>query len=395
MKVFLRKCKSAIWHTKNNYKIWQQTRRERQKDRVISQWLSRLNRKPPQILVGANFVDMGGTRMHMHSIHRYSSLNVRLAPDESVMSQLSPHEVVERLRVDFDKINTTGYVAVHSHVFPFFINWCQKTRQKFGTRWIHTHHNWYYPEFGRNGIEPWQEEFNRHFLMAAEEADVCLCVSRGQQKFLKEKFGLRTYHLPNGVDTDACVKGDANHWQQTTRIQPGFILFVGRNDPVKNPEFFVQLAAQMPDHRFVIAGQGISRAVITEEWKLPIPRNLEVLGQLTHAQVQDAIAASAVLVLCSKREGLPTLVLEGMIAGKPVVVPSEEGCMEAIGNGEFGFIYEANNFGDCIRQIELALQDSKVAASAKAHALLTYDWKSILAKLDKLYAGVSPQQLLN
>ncbi|MFM7830561.1 MAG: glycosyltransferase, partial [Planctomycetaceae bacterium] len=103
-------------------------------------------------------------------------------------------------------------------------------KQKFGTRWIHTHHNWYYPEFGRNGLEPWQEQFNEWFLVAAAEADVCLCVSRSQQRFLREQFDLNCSYLPNGVDIQACRKADAGRWQQTTGIAPGFVLFVGRNE---------------------------------------------------------------------------------------------------------------------------------------------------------------------
>jgi glycosyltransferase involved in cell wall biosynthesis len=354
-----------------------------------------MRKRPPQVLVGANFVDLGGTRMHMHSIQKYSSLKVSLAPEESIMALFTPNEFVERFSESFSRINTSNFQAIHSHVFPFFIEWCRKAREKKGTRWIHTHHNWYYPEFGKNGIEEWQAKFNDSFLLAASEADVCLCVSRGQQKFLMREFGLKTFYLPNGVDLEACQKGCVESWIKLTGTQPGFVLFVGRNDPVKDPEFFVQLAQQMPCHRFVIAGQGISHSVIENEWNLKVPVNLDVLGQLSHLEVQHAIAACSVLVLCSRREGLPTLVMEGMVAGKPVVVPDEEGCMEAIGNGQFGFIYKAKDYEDCIRQIELAMRDSTVSASAKSYATKNYDWPHILENLDNIYKGYEPRSVID
>ncbi len=333
--------------------------------------------------------------MHMHSIQKYSSLKVSLAPEECIMALFTPNEFVERFSESFSRINTSNFQAIHSHVFPFFIEWCRKAREKRGTRWIHTHHNWYYPEFGKNGIEEWQMQFNEAFLLAASEADVCLCVSRGQQQFLKQEFGVHTYHLPNGVDIEACKRGRIDKWLNLTGIKQGFILFVGRNDPVKDPEFFVQLAQLMPDHRFVIAGQGISHDVITKEWKLQIPKNLAVLGQLSHAEVQDALAACSVLVLSSRREGLPTLVLEGMATGKPVVVPDEQGCMEAIGNGQFGFIYRARDFQDCIHKIDLALRDSKIVALAKSHVEKNYAWPSILNKLDQIYMGNPPAEIID
>ena len=389
-RVFVRKCRSAVWHAQNQLELWRRSAQEKRRNRIAEKWIDNLRRQPPQVLVGANFVDLGGTRMHMHSIQKYSSLKVTLAPEESIMKVFSPGEFVGRFGESFNSIETSQIQAVHSHVFPFFIEWCRNARKKQGTRWIHTHHNWYYPEFGKNGIEEWQAQFNNAFLMAATEADVCLCVSRGQQKFLLREFGIKTYHLPNGVDLEACRRGCAESWRELTGIQPGFILFVGRNDPVKDPEFFVQLAQLMPDHRFVIAGQGISHSVIEEEWKLKVPGNLEVLGQLSHIEVQHAIAACSVLVLCSRREGLPTLVMEGIVAGKPVVVPDEEGCMEVIGNGQYGFIYRAKDYQDCIRQVELATQDRKISASAKTYASKTYNWPSILEKLDHLYLGGSP-----
>lgn len=325
--------------------------------------------------------------MHMHSIARYSSLKVALAPDEAVMKVLSPGEFTQHFGKAFQAIDASRFRAVHSHVFPFFIEWARNAKLKFGTRWIHTHHNWYYPEFGRNGLEPWQETFNEWFLTAATESDLCMCVSRGQQRFLRDRFGIKCDYLPNGVDVQACHRGEAGRWRLHTGIAPGFVLFVGRNDPVKDPEFFVHLANAIPGLRFVIAGQGISQEVVQNEWQLPISANLEVLGELTHGQVQDAIAACSALVLCSKREGLPTLVLEGLVQGKPVVIPEEQGCLEASGDGQYAFVYRPGNLADCMKAVERALVGSEICAAGRLFAEQNYGWGSILKKLDDIYVG--------
>lgn len=379
--------RSAVWHAQHRFAQMRKTRQLRRRLLIGEEWLRRLRDRPPEVLLGANFVDVGGTRMHMHSIARYSSLKVALAPDESVMKMLSPAEFTQHFSAPFQAIDASRFRAVHSHVFPFFISWARNAKQTFGTRWIHTHHNWYYPEFGRNGLEPWQIQFNEWFLIAAAEADVCVCVSRSQQRFLREQFGLSCGYLPNGVDIQACRKGDAGKWQQNTGIAPGFVLFVGRNDPVKDPEFFVRLAHAMPDLRFVIAGQGISRHVIQHEWQLQIPPNLEVIGELTHAQVQDAITACSSLVLCSKREGLPTLVLEGLVQARPVVISEEQGCLEATGDGKYGFVYSPGNLADCVAAVERSLKDTQIANAAQSFAVENYGWNSILKKLDDIYLG--------
>jgi glycosyltransferase involved in cell wall biosynthesis len=392
--IVTRKLRSALWHAQHGLQRLRQASSEARRNKRADQWLKTLNDKCPEVLVGANFVQLGGTRMHMHAICRHSSLNTRLFPDESVMQRFYAGEIVERFTGRINELRCSGLKVAHSHVFPFFIEWSRSARKKHGIRWIHTHHNWYYPEFGRNGLEPWQEQFNEGFLLAAAEADVCLCVSRGQQKFLRDRFGLKTHYLANGVDVAACKAGSAARWHASTGISPGFVLFVGRNDPVKHPEFFVQLSAAIPAERFVIAGEGISREVIETEWNLRVPDNLSILGTLSHAEVQDAIAACKVLVLCSRREGLPTLVLEGMVAGKPVVVPDEQGCMEAIGEGQFGFIYQQGNLGDCLEKVLAAHCDRHKPQLAQQHALITYAWPEIMRRLDSIYRGNSPDTVL-
>ncbi len=394
LKLLRRKCRSALWHAWNQINKFRSKLRQRQRNRVAESWLRKIDKHPPEVLIGANFVDVGGPRIHMQSICRYSRHVVELAPDDSVMTTFSPGEFTERFARHFAEIRCNGLRVTHSHVFPMFIEWCRERRRTQRTLWVHTHHNWYYPEFGKNGTEPWQERFNEGFLLAATESDVCLCVSRGQQKFLQQRFGIKTYYLANGVDIDACKRGSAARWQQQTGVKNDFVLFVGRNDPVKHPEFFVRLADAMPTTQFVIAGQGISREVIETEWSLSVPKNLFVSGTLTHAEVQDAIAACSVLVLCSRREGLPTLVLEGMVAGKPVVVPDEEGCMEAIGDGAFGFIYASGSLEECASQVIAALADERVRFAAREHALETYAWPQILRRLDCIYSGESPVSVL-
>ncbi|MFN9293270.1 MAG: hypothetical protein ACK6EB_34770, partial [Planctomyces sp.] len=67
------------------------------------------------MLLGANFVDVGGTRMHIHSIAKYSSLKIALAPDESVMKVLSPGEFTQYFSTAFQAIDASRFCAVHSH----------------------------------------------------------------------------------------------------------------------------------------------------------------------------------------------------------------------------------------------------------------------------------------
>ncbi|HBJ35792.1 MAG TPA: hypothetical protein DDZ51_13810 [Planctomycetaceae bacterium] len=320
----------------------------------------------------------------MHSLVRYSSLNLAIFPDDKVLAEVPLGFITSDFSEQFYRWTPSSVQAVHSHVFPWFIQWCDFQKRQSGIRWVHTHHNWYYPEFGKGALEPWQEQFNEGFLFALRNADVCLSVSKWQQKFLKEQFGLATHYLPNGVDVKACDQADASRWVAKTGLKD-FVLYLGRNDPVKNPVDFVLLAQHLPKVKFVMVGQGLSCEVLRDEWQIEAPANLVVLGGASHEDAQDAIAACSVLVMTSKREGLPTLALEAMAQSKPVVVPTEDGCMEAVGGGEFGFIYRQGDIDHLAESTLEALSDQIRRGRARQRVLNEYNWTVILSKLDKVY----------
>jgi glycosyltransferase involved in cell wall biosynthesis len=383
--VLLRKFRSAKFRAGEARERWQSVREAAQRQRAFNLWLDGLRRNPPEVLVGSNFVEFGGTRHHMHAIKRFSSLDVALAPSDEALTTLSPNHFKVDFRQQFLNFKATGIKAVHSHIFPWFVEWCRQYQQN-GGRWIHTHHNWYYPEFGKGGLEPWQEELNKTFIFALSNADVRLSVSRWQQAFLKKTHGLETQYLPNGVDVGICDKADSTRFRGKMG-DSRFVLYVGRNDPVKNPGDFVRLARRLPRQKFAMLGHGLSRDILRDDWELEAPANLVIDGPASHLEVQDAIAACSALVVTSKREGLPTLVLEGMAHGKPIVVPNEDGCMEAIGNGEFGFIYRQGDVEDLAENVVAAIADKKRCTGARQRVLSEYDWRVVCAKLDAIYRG--------
>lgn len=386
--VLLRKCRSACFHAREGWKRMQERRQAASRRRAFNAWLKHLRSSRPDVLVGANFVEFGGTRHHMHALKAFSSLNVELIPDDESLKRITEWSLRTEFHELFLQFDTQGIKAAHSHVFPWFIEWCHHQQRTNGLRWIHTHHNWYYPEFGRGELEPWQTEFNAQFVFALRHADVCLSVSKWQRDFLRKSFDLETHYLPNGVNVEVCDAADAGRARRRTGLDQ-FVLYAGRNDPVKNPADFVRLAISLPEQQFLMLGHGLSNATLHDEWDVSVPHNLKVMGEASHQETQDAIAACSALVVTSKREGLPTLVLEAMTLGKPVVVPDEDGCMEAIGHGEFGFIYRQGDIEHLSAMTSEALSDRQRCSKSRNRILEEYDWRVVMGKLDRIYAGAS------
>lgn len=384
--LLLRKCRSACYHAREGWRRMQMRREARMRRQAFDSWVRELRVNPPDVLVGANFAEFGGTRQHIHAIKAFSSLQVALAPNDDSLKKMTGWLLQTEFRESFLQFKLQGIRAAHSHVFPWFIEWCHHQRRTNGLRWIHTHHNWYYPEFGRGELESWQKEFNEKFLFALQHADVCLSVSKWQRSFLKDSFGLETHYLPNGVDVAICDAAEAARSRQKTGLDH-FILYAGRNDPVKNPADFVKLATLLPNQQFLMIGQGLSNVTMQDEWDVIVPPNLKVIGEATHRETLDAIAACSALVVTSKREGLPTLVLEAMALGKPVVVPEEAGCLEAIGHGEAGYVYHPGNIEHLAEKTLEAKHDTLIGEVARERVLREYDWRIVIRQLDRIYAG--------
>ncbi len=365
---------------------WRQRRfavQQHNKKKVFDAWLAELLRQPPEVLIGANFANFGGVRHHLQAIARYSSLDVALAPSDHVMRKVGAHAVANEFSAAFRAIPLTGIKAVHSHVYPWFIDWCEE-KTALGVRWIHTYHLNYYAEHGTDGLEPWQEQINHKLLNVACRADVCLSVSRWQVEELRDKHGIKAHYLPNGIDVALCDTANADTFTRQTGLSR-FVLFVGRNDPVKNPAEFVRLAAKLQKQPCVMIGGGLSEACIRQEWGLQVPDNLTVLGSLPRQQVLSALAACSVLVVTSKREGLPTLVMEAMALQKEVVVPDVAGCVEVVGHGEAGHVYRLGDI-DHLSEITMkALRQPTMGGVARERVLKEYDWRVIAPQLDAVY----------
>ncbi len=349
----------------------------------MRRWIAHLRNNAPDVLLGANIDASGGVRNHLLGIERFSTSRVELAPPDDLISKMSYTDFHTIFRDIFFDFAPSGIRNIHSHVYPYFVEWCFEHRAA-GGHWIHTYHSPYFPTFSGDPLEPWQGAINKALIEVACHAHTRISVSRWQQAWLDAEHGISTTYIPNGIDVEECCKARAARFVEQTGLED-FVLYVGRNDAVKNPADFVRLARQMPERRFVIAGDGLDPAALKYSWSLESPPNVTYLGQLSRNTVQDALAACTALVVTSLWEGLPTLVLEAHVHRTPVVVPDNPGCLEATANGEFGFVYGAHDLNDLIRATRDAIRSERSTRRSKEWILDEFDWRLVAPRLDSLY----------
>lgn len=365
---------------------WKTARERNAKRKLLLAWFNEMRAHPPDILMGANVGTNNGVRFHMEGIRSHSSLRVEFFPPDEIMGRVSYHDLHTTLNDEVTAFDPRGIRVIHSHVYPYFVRWCEQHRDS-GAIWVHTYHSPYFPAAPGAQLEPWQHEINDTLVKHARNAHVRISVSRWQQKYLRDNHSIETIYVPNGVDVGLCERADVRRFGERAGRR-GFVLYVGRNEPVKNPLDFVRAAERMPDTVFAAAGPGLDSESLVRLSGRELPHNVVTLGELSRLEAQDAIAASSAVVVTSLWEGLPTLVLEAMFHGKPVVVPDNAGCLEATDGGRFGLVYGQGNVDELVERVRQT-RSRGVSVEAKERILDEYDWRVIAPKLDRIYSQSS------
>jgi glycosyltransferase involved in cell wall biosynthesis len=161
----------------------------------------------------------------------------------------------------------------------------------------------------------------------------------------------------------------------------GCVLFSGRLSADKDPISFVRAARlvyeQYPEARFMICGLTVPGRARYEaklakeiaEAKLS-PDNLAVLRD--QPDMKPLLAQASMVVSCSAApEPFGQAVLEGMAAGKPVVVPNAGGLPEFVTDGITGLIYPPGDTEAMARCVLRLLREPALAAKLgrAAHSL--------------------------
>ncbi len=172
---------------------------------------------------------------------------------------------------------------------------------------------------------------------AASQAGRFVCVSQNVAEayrwagFDSQKLVV----IPNGIELSRFEFPPANNANLLgLAADRRAILFVGRLDKQKGLDrFFHELPAifrALPNHDLVLVGTGpLKESLVRLATRLRIADRVHFLGWQPDAT--PLIAAADMLVLPSRWEGMPNVVLEAMAAGKPVVATQAEGTVELLG----------------------------------------------------------------
>ncbi len=171
----------------------------------------------------------------------------------------------------------------------------------------------------------------------SRKVDYYVCVSESVAQFSKKEAGLPAEKLlviPNGVDsTKYPAEEPADLEPLGIAADRRVVTFIGRLERQKGVAWLLETAAlwlpQLPDCDLLVVGNGPEQEKIAEGNRHGISDRVHFAGW--RADVPEILAASDLLVLPSRWEGMPNVVLEAMASRLPVIATRVEGVEELLG----------------------------------------------------------------
>jgi len=142
----------------------------------------------------------------------------------------------------------------------------------------------------------------------------------------------------------------------------------------------------------LIAGEGNERRhlerVIDE---FDLARDVRLLGQVSHDEMHDYYEMADLVVLTSRSEGLPLVLMEAMAHEKIVLAPEITAIPELVSHGETGFLYRSGSLEGFVAQLEM-IHDNRVALGPLGRAARVYvqhhfdQQKNLTSFCDRMFA---------
>ncbi|MCR4402350.1 MAG: glycosyltransferase family 4 protein [Firmicutes bacterium] len=295
-----------------------------------------------------------------------------------------------------------GYDVLHAH--DWLVGFAAKSlKHAMHIPLIATIHS---TEYGRNrGIHSdLQKYIHEVEWMITYEAWRVICCSHYMADELRRIFSLpgdKIDVIPNGVDPNAAVRPDAE-LVRATRVryahpEDRIVFYVGRLVYEKGVHVLLDavpsVLAEIPNTRFVIAGDGYYAGVLREKAaNMGLGPAVVFTGRISDQERDALYAAADLVVFPSLYEPFGIVALEAMAKGAPVVASDTGGLAEVIQHEETGFKVCSGSAASLAWGIKRVLLDPAfrgfIARRGKEEAVSRFGWETAATSTHSVYQRV-------
>ena len=221
-------------------------------------------------------------------------------------------------------------------------------------------------------------------------SDVITTVSNPVCRELKKYYALNdAIIIENGVDEKKFIPADEKKGY--------YVLYVGRLSYGKGLFELLDAAKKTVNSniKFYLVGKGELEKKLKERIiKEDLGAKVKLLGKLSHDELVEIYQNATIFLFLSYYEGFPTVVLEAMSSGLPVLVSDIEAHNNFIEDGKNGILVEKGSSDDVAKKIEILLNDvnlrTQLGNNARKSIEKKFTWDILSKKFEKIY-----EKLLN
>jgi len=236
-------------------------------------------------------------------------------------------------------------------------------------------------------------------LKLVQASDIITTISRTIAQELKDYYNLNEGELTvigNGTD-------EKFFYPQQKKSENGkkYIMYVGHVDREKGLFDLVEagrlICRKNNDITFIVAGKGRDLNKLKRKIrKLKLHNRFRFLGQVSKNRLVKLYQNADLFVLPSYHEGIPTVLLEAMSCGTPVIATDVRGNRDIISSGENGILVPPRAPKKLAETILYLIEDKKLRERIGKNARKTieekYTWNTIsdmILERYKLLTGIT------
>lgn len=187
--------------------------------------------------------------------------------------------------------------------------------------------------------------------------------------------------IPNGVDVERFTP----RWAPNDRTGRPQLIFVGRLVHQKGVDLLLSALARLPAKArpfLLIIGDGPIRAALTQQAaRLGLAGDVKFAGWVARDDLPALYRQSDIMVMPSRDEGMPNVVLEAMACSLPVIASRVAGNVDLVDEGVTGRTFESDDVGQLATAIaELASAPAlatQLGAAGRRKVEREYSWKRV------------------
>ena len=231
------------------------------------------------------------------------------------------------------------------------------------------------------------------FRLAIRTADGAHAYSRDVWNLLQLKYGMapeQVAYIPNGVEQRFFA-----HPRQYARGETLRLLYAGtwldQRGIFYIRDAMLRLVQRIPGLKLTIAGPGAPAEEVMRFFGPQLATNIDVRPIIAAGSMQELYAEHDIFVFPSLMEGLPSVLLEAMASGMPVITAETCGMPDVVQDGYNGLLVppaDADALEDAIARLAGSEELREQLGCVAQESMKRYEWSSAAQKLEDLFLRV-------